>query len=50
MFSPPKETMMGPERQLRIYVGYDSPSIMKYLELPTKNLFTIRVFDCHFDE
>jgi len=29
---------MDPQRQLRIYFGYDSPSIMKYLELPTRNL------------
>jgi len=38
MFSPSKGTMMDPQRQLRIYVGYDSPSIMKYLELPTTKL------------
>jgi len=36
MISPPKGTMMGPQRQLRIYVGYDSPSIIKCLELPTE--------------
>jgi len=41
MFYPPKGTMMGPQRQLRIYVGYGSPSIMKYLELPIGNLFTV---------
>jgi len=23
---------------------------MKYLELPTGNLFTVRLFNCHFDE
>jgi len=41
MFSLPKGTMMGPQRQFKIYVGYDSPSIMKYLELPTEKVFTI---------
>jgi len=50
MFPLPKGTMMGPQTQLRIYVGCDSPSIMKYLELPTWNLFTVWLFDCHFDE
>jgi len=48
--SPPKGTMVGPHRQLRIYVGYDSPSIIKYLELRIRNLFTVWLFDCHFDE
>jgi len=41
MFSPPKGTMVGPQRQLRIYVGYDSFSIMNYLELPIGNLFIV---------
>jgi hypothetical protein len=30
--SPPQRTAMGPNRKLGIYVGYQSPSIIKYLE------------------
>ena len=33
-----------------IYVGYESPSIIKYLEPSTRDLFTARFADCHFDE
>ena len=28
---PPPRTKKGPQRQLGIYVGYESPSIIKYL-------------------
>jgi len=42
--------MMVPQRRLRIYVGYDSPLIIKYLKLPTWDLFTVWLFDCHFYE
>jgi transposase InsO family protein len=38
--SPPKRTSMGPHRKLGIYVGYSSPSIIKYLEPLTGDLFT----------
>ena len=41
---------MGPQRRLGIYVGYESPSIIKYLEPSTGDLFTARFADCHFDE
>jgi hypothetical protein len=30
--SPPQRTSMGPHRKLGIYVGYNSLSIIKYLE------------------
>ncbi|XP_058733957.1 uncharacterized protein LOC131605639 [Vicia villosa] len=33
-----------------IYVGYESLSIIKYLEPTTGDLFTARFADCHFDE
>ena len=33
-----------------IYVSYDSPSIICYLEPLTGDLFTARFADCHFDE
>ncbi|KAM2057778.1 hypothetical protein FF1_030248 [Malus domestica] len=41
---------MGPQRKMGIYVGYDSPSIVCYLEPLTGDLFTTRFVDCHFDE
>ena len=41
---------MGPQRRFRIYVGYKSHSIIQYLELMTRDLFTIRFADYHFDE
>jgi len=34
----------------RIYDQYDPPSIIKYVELSTTNLFTIYFFDYHFDK
>jgi hypothetical protein len=33
--APPKRTKMGPQRRLGIYVGYESPSIIKYLKPST---------------
>ncbi|KAM2322654.1 hypothetical protein ACFXTH_019306 [Malus domestica] len=41
---------MGPQRRLGIYVGFDSPSIIRYLEPLTGDMFTTRFTDCHFDE
>ncbi|KAM2885697.1 hypothetical protein COP2_012840 [Malus domestica] len=41
---------MGPQQMMRIYVGYDSPSIIRYLEPLTGDLFTTRFTDCHFYE
>ena len=41
---------MAPHRKLGIYVGYKSPSIIKYLEPLTGDLFTARHADCIFDE
>ena len=41
---------MGPQRRLYIYVGFLSASIIHYLEPLTRNLFTARFADCHFDE
>ena len=48
--SPPQRIKMGPQRRLGIYVGYKSPSIIKYLEPLIGDLFTVRFIDCHFDE
>ncbi|XP_074328309.1 uncharacterized protein LOC141666214 [Apium graveolens] len=41
---------MGPQRRMGIYVGFDSPSIIRYLEPLTGDVFTVRYADCHFDE
>jgi hypothetical protein len=41
---------MDPHRKIGIYVGYHSPSIIKYLELMTRDLFTVRYTDCIFNE
>ncbi|KAI3735382.1 hypothetical protein L6452_14878 [Arctium lappa] len=48
--SPPQRTKMGPQRRLGIYVGYESISIIKYLDPSTGDLFTARFADCHFNE
>jgi hypothetical protein len=47
---PPKHTSMGPQRKLKIYVGYHSPLIIKYLQPLTENLFTTLYADCIFNE
>ena len=41
---------MGPQRKMGIYVGYDSSSIICYLEPLIGDLFTPRFADCHFNE
>ena len=48
--SSPQRTSMRPHRKLEIYVGYSSPSIIKYLEPLTGDLFTARFADCIFNE
>ena len=42
--------MMGHQRRLRIYVSYESPSIIRYLKPQTGDIFTARFADCHFNE
>ncbi|KAG7594482.1 Integrase catalytic core [Arabidopsis thaliana x Arabidopsis arenosa] len=46
----PHRTKMGPQRRMGIYVGFDSPTIIKYLEPTTGDLFKARYADCHFNE
>jgi hypothetical protein len=41
---------MGPHKRMRIYVGYQSPSILKYLEPLTGDLFTAQFADYIFNE
>lgn len=48
--APPQRAKMGPQRRLGIYVGYDSPSIIRYLEPQTGDVFRARFADCQFDE
>ena len=48
--SPPQRTKMGPQRRLRIYIGFNSSSIIRYLEPLTGDVFTARFADCHFNE
>jgi len=47
---PPQHSEMGPQDRKGICVGYESPSIINFLELLTGDLFTTRFADCHFDE
>jgi hypothetical protein len=48
--SHPQRTKMGPQRRLGIYIGFHSPSIIKYLEPLTGDVFTARFADYEFDE
>jgi hypothetical protein len=41
---------MDPHRKVGIYVGFQSPSIIKYLKPLTGDLFTARYADSIFDE
>ena len=41
---------MGPQRRLGIYVGYETASIIRYLEPLTGDVFKARFDDCHFNE
>lgn len=46
----PKRTKMGPQQQRGIYVGFDSRSIIRYLEPLTADVFKARFQDCNFFE
>ncbi|KAJ9561775.1 hypothetical protein OSB04_006935 [Centaurea solstitialis] len=48
--APPQCTKMGPQKRLSIYVGYESPTIIRYLEPLTGDLLIARFTNCHFDE
>ena len=48
--APPQRSKMGPQRRLGIYVGFESQSIIKYLEPQTGDIFTARFADCQFNE
>ena len=48
--APPQRTKMGPQRRLGICTGFDSSSIVRYLEPLTGDVFKARFEDCHFNE
>ena len=48
--APPQRSKLGPQRRIGIYVGFNSPSIICYLEPATGDVFTAHFADCHFDE
>ena len=39
---------MDPKQRLEIYVGFDFPSIIRYLEPLTGDIFIAHFMDCHF--
>jgi hypothetical protein len=41
---------MGPHRRMGIYVGFQTSSILKYMEPLTNDLFTTQFADCIFNE
>jgi hypothetical protein len=48
--SPPQRITVGPNRKMSIYVGYHSPSIIKYLEPMTVDLFMAQYTGWIFNE
>ena len=48
--APPQRTKMGSQRRLGIYVGFETHSIIRYLEPLTGDIFTARFADCQFNE
>ena len=48
--APPQRTKMGPQRRLGIYVGFEIPSIIRYLEPLTGDVVTTSFTDCQFNE
>ena len=48
--APTHQTKMGSQCRLGIYVGFQSSSIIKYLEPLKGEVFTTHFANCHFDE
>ena len=48
--APTHQTKLGPQRRLEIYVGFQSSSIISYIEPFTCEVFTAQFADCHFNE
>ena len=49
-FAPTHRTKLGPQRRLGIYVGFQSSSIINYIEPLIGEVFTARFANCHFNE
>ena len=47
---PPQRTKMVLQRRLGIFVGFDPPSIIKYLKPLTRDVFKAKFAYCHFNE
>jgi len=45
-----QRTKIGPQKGLGIYIGYESPSFIRYLEPKIGEVFTARFDDCHFNK
>ena len=48
--APTHRPKLGPQRRLGIYVGFQSASIINYIEPLMGEVFTARFSYCHFDE
>ena len=48
--APTHRPKLGPQRRLGIYVGFQSASIINYIEPLMGKVFTARFADCHFEE
>ena len=47
---PTQRTKMGPQRRLGIYVGFDHPSIIRYLAPLTSDVLIPHFVNCHVNE
>ena len=50
LIAPTQCTKMALQQRLGIYVDFNSPSIIRYLESLIGNVFTAHIADCHFNE
>ena len=50
LIAPTHQTKLGPQCRLGIYVGFQSLSVIKYIEPLTCEVFIVRFTDYHFDE
>ena len=48
--APTQPAKIGSQRRLGIYVGFDYPSIIRYLEPLVEDIFIVCFADCHFNE
>ena len=48
--APPQRAKMGHQRRLGIYMGFDSPYIIRYLKPLTGDVFKAHFKDCRFNE